>query len=541
VDHLLAGLAAAVLVRVHALVGLAQRLGRFADPLEHHGAVRAADVEALAPLGQRGARVGDHGVAVAVRHEREDAELVAAHAVGATAALERGRQVATEALEQRIASRVAERVVVGLEAVEVEQREHVAVAGHVEAGSRLEVAHQRAPVAQPGERIRGRLELALAQHAQVLAEGEGEAGDDGEAGRGRQPEREAVDPGVVVDHEHAERHDRQHGRHDEHAPAAEAAGVESPRRLPGGEGEDREGGRPRRVEQRVLDVGADGGLVEVDRVADGEHDEAERDHSPRAARSPAGHRHDGEDERQHREVAERIAQVRGHRGEGALGARHDAEDERGAERRDRQRGDEPVEPQRPGHAARARAEQQHERHVRARVDRQVAGVGGRRVRGLVHAHEDERPVQVAGGEAGQSERKRDPRRPLVATRRRGTQAHGGHGEQLDDAVDVVPRPRPRGRLHAEVPRDHGNEPDDGRGEEEPRGTRGRGGNHIAGDRHMAPPVERRRPNSDARAADRPQRPARSRRARSQSLKPPSWADTSPSRTSTMRSAMRSRK
>ena len=53
----------------------------------------------------------------------EDAELVAAEPVGRSAARDAPAQPVAEPVEQRVAGAVAERVVVGLEAVEVEQQE----------------------------------------------------------------------------------------------------------------------------------------------------------------------------------------------------------------------------------------------------------------------------------------------------------------------------------------------------------------------------------------------------------------------------------
>ena len=87
--------------------------------------------------GARDDRVGD-----LVARVEQRAELVAAHPERAAAAGQVGREVAAEADEQRVARRVAEGVVVVLEAVEVEEHEHER-AGVVGLGQQL--ARGRAP------------------------------------------------------------------------------------------------------------------------------------------------------------------------------------------------------------------------------------------------------------------------------------------------------------------------------------------------------------------------------------------------------------
>ena len=73
--------APAVLLGVHPLVGQPQRLGSVPRVGgQQDGAVRSADVEALAALGQRGGRVGQEAVDPA--RVGQHAELVAAQAVG---------------------------------------------------------------------------------------------------------------------------------------------------------------------------------------------------------------------------------------------------------------------------------------------------------------------------------------------------------------------------------------------------------------------------------------------------------------------------
>src|SRR5207247_3971515 len=88
---------------------------------------------------------------VVVLDTRQHAELVAAEPVGATLALDRGVEPVRDASEQGVAGRVAERVVVRLEAVEVEddQREGQPVI----AERSVELEHEPAAVAEPGQRV----------------------------------------------------------------------------------------------------------------------------------------------------------------------------------------------------------------------------------------------------------------------------------------------------------------------------------------------------------------------------------------------------
>ena len=105
------------------------------------------------------------------------AELVAAHPVGPAVADDRRREPAAEAVQERVAGRVAEGVVVALEAVEVAQHEDVGLAA-VE--PRLEVGEQPAAVAEAGQRVGDRLVAHGLEDAEVLAERRDHADDHGE-------------------------------------------------------------------------------------------------------------------------------------------------------------------------------------------------------------------------------------------------------------------------------------------------------------------------------------------------------------------------
>ena len=95
---------------------------------------------------------------------REQAELVPAQAVRAAVRPYRSRHLLAQPREQHVSGGVAEAVVVGLEAVEVEQGEQPALGS---ANHPIEVVEQHAAVAEPRERVRHRLRLRTAQQAHV--------------------------------------------------------------------------------------------------------------------------------------------------------------------------------------------------------------------------------------------------------------------------------------------------------------------------------------------------------------------------------------
>jgi hypothetical protein len=160
--------AAGRLLLIHALVGEQQRrLGSLGVGRQHRDTERAADREALALLGERARREGCEAVRGSTGDLGDDAELVAAHAVRGPDPLHRAVQTLAEPGEQRIPGQMAERIVVLLEAVEVEQRQHHLPASNAGDGC-VEVGHQSAAIAETGERVRERLPLADRQQPAVL-------------------------------------------------------------------------------------------------------------------------------------------------------------------------------------------------------------------------------------------------------------------------------------------------------------------------------------------------------------------------------------
>jgi hypothetical protein len=100
----------------------------------------------------------------------QDAELVAAEAVGASVAGDRRLKIAGETAQERVARGVTEGVVVLLEAVEVEERERARLVRRRRPRGVIEVEHQGPAVRQPGEAVGQRFAPAGLQQAQVLAE-----------------------------------------------------------------------------------------------------------------------------------------------------------------------------------------------------------------------------------------------------------------------------------------------------------------------------------------------------------------------------------
>ena len=224
------------------------------------------------------------------RRAQEDAELVAAHAEGAC----HGRRgsatrLRAEPREQRVARRVAERVVVVLEAVEVEEDEHQrALVAAV--GERLvERRGERAAVAEAGQRVGQRLAAggarASARYSRkvstrrpMTANSARGASDDGERVQPAEaPKTSSPRPMSAEaerDHDEAQRLARPRRRGP--ARGCQAASAE------------RAAGRPTsRCRTSRAVVGAHGGLDEVERVSEPEGDDPGREQPPGAVQAPA--------------------------------------------------------------------------------------------------------------------------------------------------------------------------------------------------------------------------------------------------------------
>ena len=168
------GCAAAVaLLLVEPLVGQVERRRHVGGLLRHdHQAVGTAHREAAAAVGEGRAGLGRQLHELAGRAVRDHAEFIAAEAVCPTGLAHGLTQPPPEAREQGIADRVAEAVVVLLEAIEVEHRQPTRVLGSGLGNGRHQVGHQPAPVGQPRERVGAGLALSALDQFEVLAEGE---------------------------------------------------------------------------------------------------------------------------------------------------------------------------------------------------------------------------------------------------------------------------------------------------------------------------------------------------------------------------------
>ena len=131
--------------------------------------MRAADCKRVAGVRQRRGGERDNRLGAGGLDRGRDAELVTAHAVCIADSVHGDRQALAEAgQEEGVARGIAKRVVVLLEAVEVEEREHDAVGAAVRPELGLEVVDQSPPVGKPRQRVGACLLVAGRGHARVL-------------------------------------------------------------------------------------------------------------------------------------------------------------------------------------------------------------------------------------------------------------------------------------------------------------------------------------------------------------------------------------
>ncbi|MEO8688662.1 MAG: hypothetical protein ABI611_10635, partial [Solirubrobacteraceae bacterium] len=167
--------AAAVLLHVHALVRKVRRpLGVSRLGGQRHPPEGAGDGEALASLTERGRGRRQQPVLLGRPGVGEHHELVTADAIRGAAGVHRLLERLAHPDQQGVAGRVPVGVVVGLEPVEVEDRQASGTLCRGLRGHALEVARQGAAVAEPGERVGGGLLAAGREHPEVVPEGERE-------------------------------------------------------------------------------------------------------------------------------------------------------------------------------------------------------------------------------------------------------------------------------------------------------------------------------------------------------------------------------
>ena len=198
---------------------------------------------------------------------------------------------------------MAERVVVALEPVQVEENEHL------RAALRLgEILEQPAPIAESGQGVGERLLPAQPNHPKVVEEDENQPEDQrADAGRAeRQGER--VNPNPVVVDEHGQSGEAEERRRRKELPAFDPHS-EPHRRRPRGDGEEHEREQPTQVEQRPERIRVRRDPEEIERVGEREAGEAGGDQQPLPPRPPAGHRKHADDEREQHHVAERVGEI----------------------------------------------------------------------------------------------------------------------------------------------------------------------------------------------------------------------------------------
>ena len=452
--------APAVLLGVEAAVRHAQRLvGVIGVARQRGGAGGRPDREAFALLGQRRAGALDQRLGrLAGRPRGEHAELVAADAERRAVGGRRGRQEAgAEPGQQRVAGRVPVGVVVVLEAVEVEHQQHV----RHRLGQRVvERAVQREAVAEPRERVRARLDARADEVGAAGPVGEREPDERrGERGGG-EPEREQVDPLEVVVDEQREARQREPDRRDD-AGQLVAGGAPAHGGLPRGEADQQRAQRPADVEQRPGGVRALGDLHEVDRVGDGEDGDARAEEQPAAVHATAAGRHDADQRAEQDHVAERVGEVRRHRG-GVTARRgvHGAEDDRRADRAGREGGDEAVQPQPRVQLRQPLAGEQQDAEVADGKEGEPQAVRDRGIRRFFEIGERELPVEVAARPQRERDADQRPGDPLVAAERAAGEAEHRRPDQrgvVEHLVHRVQDVQPRGRIHDGHERDEGDE------------------------------------------------------------------------------------
>jgi len=300
-----------VLLGVESLVREAERIARVCRLVgKHDRPERARDVEALAVLGECGARAIDERLGFSLRDRCDEAELVSTEAVDRTVLARYSSQLCTEAREQRISRRVAEAVVVALEPVEVED--------HEESRDRMfvvqpafQVGDELAPIGQACQRIRDRLVPRKPEETTVLSERADEAEDDEENRRCREHECEQVDPVEVVGHEDAGGDDRAGRRYREQGAALDLEPARVALTHPRRRRDEDHRGWPENVEHGSLHVGSGCVLEEVDGVGDRGREYAEPEDEPETSGSPAGEREDAEDGGEKENVTQRVREYGG--------------------------------------------------------------------------------------------------------------------------------------------------------------------------------------------------------------------------------------
>jgi PPOX class probable F420-dependent enzyme len=197
--------------------------------------------------------------------------------------------------------------------------------------------------------------------------------------------------------------------------------------------------QPDRLEQRARRGCAVGELEQVRRIGHGEQREAGAEQRPREPAPAARQPEEGDHEREQQQVAGRIGGVHDQLGAQAARAGQQRPDhDGGAQPRDRQHADEPVEPHARRDAAHGAADVQAQAQVGERVEGEPAGVGERRQRRLPGGGEERVEVRVARHPQAEPDREREPGaavRVIAADAERAQQRGADHRELPRHGVD----------------------------------------------------------------------------------------------------------
>ena len=290
---------------------------------------------------------------------------------------------------------MAERVVVGLEAVEIEEeQERRFIAGRREV--LVEAADECAAVPETRQGVAERFDTRQLKQHQVLLEREHETPDDGDEAERSRDQRNRLHPMKVVpelDPEADQRH-RDRGEDDRHA--VEPAALSPGRGHERSGGDENEPGGPAEVEPAAVLVGAVRDLDQIDGVGHREQDETAAHHEPHPVQLPARQPERTENQGEQQGVSGRVGEV-GRDGCEAAGRRspHGAKHETRGERANGESGDQTVHPDEAAEIDDGRTDEEPEADEDRNVEAEVAEIGERRERLRCEVLQRERVVDVS--------------------------------------------------------------------------------------------------------------------------------------------------
>ena len=203
---------------------------------------------------------------------------------------------------------MAERVVVVLEAVEVEQQQHPRRAGAGRPQRVLEREQQAAAVAQARQRVRQRLFAAAVDEREVLGARDPHAYERAGDGQDREQIGAVVQRPRLLQREQPKRGKREEHRKGQQPPAIQRHHLRGARRLPSGPAEGHRGGRPQRVEDARARVPCRR-PVQREPVGDASEGKRHCHGAQRAPGPPAGHGEDAQREADEEQVSKRIHEL----------------------------------------------------------------------------------------------------------------------------------------------------------------------------------------------------------------------------------------